>query len=69
MAYSREEIVKHAKGLGFTDFPDNYETLTKQQFNQIGNDLNDYKDKEKDKPTPAWSDPGTDEGKASKDFH
>jgi len=69
MAYSREEIVKHAKGLGFTDFPDNYETLTKQQFNQIGNDLNDYKDKEKDKPTPAWSDPGTDEGKASKEFH
>jgi len=57
--------------------------LTKQQFNQIGNELNDYKASQgveafKDNPNykekkkdekPVWEDKSTPEGKAAKEFH
>ena len=81
---SREDIVKHAKGLGFPGFEGkDISGMTKQQFNAIGNKLNDYKASEgvkafKDNPNyvekkkdekPKWQDKSTEEGKAAEQFH
>jgi hypothetical protein len=82
--YTRDEIVKHAKGLGFDGF-DNVDinNISKQAFNQIGNRLNDYKASQgvkdfKDNPNykekkkdekPAWEDTSTDQGKRAAKFH
>ncbi len=82
--YTRDEIVKHAKGLGFDGFEGkDINNMSKQDFNKIGNDLNDYKAKEgvkdfKDNPNykekkegekPKWEDKSTDEGKRAAKFH
>ena len=82
--YTRDEIVKHAKSLGF----DGYEgkdinNMSKQDFNKIGNKLNDYKASEgvkdfKDNPNykekkedekPKWQDTSTDEGKRAAEYN
>ena len=82
--YTRDEIVKHAKSLGFDGFEgQDINNMPKRAFNQIGNQLNDYKASQgvkdfKDNPNykerkedekPAWQDTSTDEGKRAAKYN
>ena len=82
--YTRDEIVKHAKSLGFDGFEgQDINNMPKRAFNQIGNQLNDYKASQgvkdfKDNPNykerkedekPAWEDTSTDQGKRAAKYN
>ena len=82
--YTRDEIVTHAKSLGFDGFEgQDINNMPKRAFNQIGNQLNDYKASQgvkdfKDNPNykerkedekPAWQDTSTDEGKRAAKYN
>ena len=50
--YSRDEVIKHAKALGMS-VPDNAATMSKSDYKDFTNNLNEFKAEEKHKTEPA----------------